>query len=302
MNTLSRQQRASINTEYVLLMVLGALALILGLQVLNTAMLNKHIEVAEGLNRLRAPQVAGSFAETPVTPTDNGDGMMSIVADDTGEAPYSITKDGSVIDSQPTPVFTIPVGDGTYAIRDNSGAVSLPVVVTMSSVTSTATIRPTSDVALGSWTERNPTTPTTNWDKVADEVADGDTTHIRSYSLGDALFGHGGSIPANAHDIIVETTAVARDWNVNSVQCYGVINVSGTSFASSSSWNPAFASYQPFKNSWALNPATGEAWAPDDITNLSFGIRMGGSEVGRRIAVTQVYMSVTYTQTSPTFN
>lgn len=123
MNTLSRGQRAAINTEYVLLMVLGALALILGLQVLNTAMLNKHIEVAEGLNRLRAPQVAGSFVAGAAT--DNGDGTYTIPWSG-GVAPYVVegATDTDGDDSNTSATVELPtIGDNEITIRDASGDV-----------------------------------------------------------------------------------------------------------------------------------------------------------------------------------
>lgn len=116
MVTTIRLRRGATNVEYVLLMVLCALAVILGLQVLNNAMLAKHIEVAEGLSGFGKTQVAGELLAS--APNDNGDGTWTIGWTG-GTPPFTVTDNGST--NNRSIVVTPDVGDHTYDITDKEG-------------------------------------------------------------------------------------------------------------------------------------------------------------------------------------
>lgn len=131
MNTLSREQRAAVNVEYILLLVVGALAVVLGLSYLSTVMNDKHVQVAEALS------VATTATEPTVpmvvnTPTQNAGGTYLITWDG-GVPPFTVYQDGVAVGTVNDGSVTVaPYGvPTTYAIHD-SAAHTHEVVITTS--------------------------------------------------------------------------------------------------------------------------------------------------------------------------
>jgi hypothetical protein len=126
-----RQQRAAVNTEYVLLMICAALAVTLGVSVLGNAMLAKHIQVAEALSAktLNGQQVAGELVVSP--PSDAGDGTY-LIDWSGGTPPFTIT-DGTgyrVVDgtTDSSAVLVPEPGSNTYIIGDEGGQTTQVVI------------------------------------------------------------------------------------------------------------------------------------------------------------------------------
>lgn len=118
-----RQRRAAVNTEYVLLMVLCALALILGVMMLSGVISDKHISLADALWGKDIPSLTAGW-----TDGDGGSGSGSGSAGASGSgvdgAPiyYTINYGGSVTvwtDEGGTPTYRL-IGDGANILVDNS--------------------------------------------------------------------------------------------------------------------------------------------------------------------------------------
>lgn len=124
--------RGAINVEYVLLMILAALAVLMGVSILNLSASNKLAQVAEGLSSIAfasehpaaQPSVAGAEVSTAI----NGDGTVSITTSATGQPPYTLVKDGVSIETSVAPSFVVQLRSGTYAIVDNGGVTQVAVI------------------------------------------------------------------------------------------------------------------------------------------------------------------------------
>jgi Flp pilus assembly pilin Flp len=132
MNCPTTSTRAAVNVEYILLIVIGALAVVLGLGYLGSAISEKHIQVAEALSAQGAtpaePPVAAMTVDAPV---ENANGTYSIALSG-GVPPYTVYREGvattSTLDAS---VIINPYGvPTTYEVRDASGTSQSFVITT----------------------------------------------------------------------------------------------------------------------------------------------------------------------------
>lgn len=127
MDILTGQRRGAVNVEYIILIVAGALAVVLGLGVLGDAINNKHIAVADALSR-GSEQVASAFTSTPVISSDNNDGTIDIIGSNVGAPPYELRRDGVMVDVSNEPAFSdVPCISGVWNIVDSGDNTSSQV-------------------------------------------------------------------------------------------------------------------------------------------------------------------------------
>jgi len=127
--------RAAINVEYVLLIVAGALAVVLGLGYLSGVMNDKHIEVAEALEVGEQPaEPAAELAADAATHTTSG---IYDIAWSGGTAPYDIYLEGVSVGTTSDTHISVAPYDGTtiYEIRDaSSTSVSISITTALACV------------------------------------------------------------------------------------------------------------------------------------------------------------------------
>ena len=119
------KDRASLNLEMALLIMLLALAVVFGLQIVGGAINDTFLETAGALGI-----AGGSFEGTLPDSTNNGDGTYTIGWEG-GDAPFDVIEDGSVIADDTTPPFTYTPAPGVHEIiiRDSDGDLSAPITV-----------------------------------------------------------------------------------------------------------------------------------------------------------------------------
>ena len=121
------KERASLNLEMALLIMLLALAVVFGLQIVGGAINDTFLETAGALGI-----AGGSFEGTLPDSTNNGDGSYTIGWDG-GTPPFDVIEDGVVIgDDIPSSPYTYTPMPGTHevVIEDGDGNQSEPIIIT----------------------------------------------------------------------------------------------------------------------------------------------------------------------------
>lgn len=120
--------RAGVNLELALMIMLLALAVIFGLQVMG-------LEIQSTYDEAAGMFVDGESFTAPTNPiaTDNGDGTWTIGWDE-GVSPYTIIEDGVAIDTDDaSPYIYTPVAPGNrmIVIEDDEGSQTDPIMITI---------------------------------------------------------------------------------------------------------------------------------------------------------------------------
>jgi phage-related protein len=154
----------------------------------------------------------------------------------------------------------------------------------------TLILRPTGDVAAGSWAPY-PVSPSTLWDKVDDDVSDDDATYIEAAGTDAALFT---TLPlSTGTPVSVTVKAMYKPAGAGAAQSAWV-RVAGPGYGASGSLsNISGTSYVLVSYTWAARPSLGSPpWALADINALSFGVDSGLA--GQRVS--QVWLEVTMSE------
>jgi hypothetical protein len=149
-----------------------------------------------------------------------------------------------------------------------------------------------------------------HWDKVSDNVSDGDGTYVYTPSPGweeDLYNIPNHSTQTAAGDInYVEVFMVSRATsNATQVSAYVLLKTNGASYNAAS--ENLTTSYDTYSYGWTGNPQTSNPWLWTEIDNLQTGIGMREGGMGIDSLCTQVYTEVgfdapTLTGSTPTGN
>ncbi len=163
-------------------------------------------------------------------------------------------------------------------------------------------IYPTSDVNLGSWTTRNPTSPATNFDKIDDPAPassnDGATTYVASSGTNAYVAGTPvPTVPTGATDIMVTVVYTLTDGTANTQTNYPQLRIGGTLYGTSQvtvgTANPnTTGTYNTYAETFVLNPNGNVAWTPAAVNTVNgFAIVTSGTTAMR---LTQMFLYVSY--------
>ena len=125
--------RASLNLEMALLIMLLALAVVFGLEIVGSSINDTYAEAAGMFG------IAGGISgPADTTQTDNGDGTWTIGWDG-GTPPFTIIEDGTPIDTDDVSpyIYTPTPGEHEIIIEDGDGNQSEPVVILVDTLTLT---------------------------------------------------------------------------------------------------------------------------------------------------------------------
>lgn len=159
---------------------------------------------------------------------------------------------------------------------------------------------PTSDIThTGGW---NPTASMYSYidDSTTPSGHDSNTTRLFSTDTSPGKFVSGYSafsVPAGVTITNVKIYATYRELGGGANAATGLLRLSsGTDYMGS--YDDPITSFVTYEYAWATNPATGLAWTIDEINgvgaNSLAGFGMDATDVNPEIAVTQVYIEVTY--------
>ena len=158
------------------------------------------------------------------------------------------------------------------------------------------TRKPISDISSSGTWEVYPAIPTTKWDKVDEEVQDGDSTYIKATTDdARAMFGISSfSIPGDAEDIDLIVTAYFRNDGSAYSRYKFWIRVNGVNYGQPAGGSLLKTPYGYFQGAkeWQTNPATGLAWTIDDINGIGAnplqGIGISCPDATPAVFITQI--------------
>lgn len=107
----------AINVEYILLIVVGALAVVFGLAFLSGNINEKYQQLAAGLAE-DASAAPSALQDADISATMNSDGTFTISTYNNGIAPYELRHDGNPVDSNVNSNFIVPLQAGLWVIAD----------------------------------------------------------------------------------------------------------------------------------------------------------------------------------------
>ncbi len=142
-----------------------------------------------------------------------------------------------------------------------------------------------------------------HYDKVLEEVADGDSTYLQSDNSSTFYtdtFNCPNSLAGNVRIHHVAVYAVIRDstsGTVYSVQAKPACYVGGTLYEGDLITLLGDTTYRTYFKCWSINPSTGVAWTLSDIESLEIGISLRGGGGGVYYSrCTQVYAVIAHEQ------
>ncbi len=208
-----------------------------------------------------------------------------------------IISGGIYVYTYTTAIWTIGITAPTGDIATVNATASQPNWNTvLTPVTDDIIYRPN---AVGDLTDIKDQYPASgdHWDKVADNVSDGDSTYVYTPSKGweeDLYNIPDHSTQTASGDInYVEVFMVSRTTaNATKLSAYTLIKTNGVSYnGTSENLTPSYVTYS---YQWSLNPSTNSTWTWSQIDNLQTGLGMREAGVALDSLCTQVYTEVSF--------